>query len=100
MTTNITVIYDNPADISAFEASYPHQVTLAQAVPTVLKVDSAHVLPKEDGSATPAHRLLDLTFQDYATASAAVTTDEAGEFFAAVFLHGTGGVRIVFTEFD
>jgi len=58
------------------------------------------VWPKEDGSSTPAYRLLDLWFADYDAASAAVTTDEAGAFFPSVFTLGSGGVRIVFAEVE
>jgi uncharacterized protein (TIGR02118 family) len=98
MTTTITVIYDNPRDPAAFEADYPDQVALARKVPGVQRLESRKVWPKEDGSPTPAYRLLDLCFADYDAASAAVTTVEAAAFFPSVVELATGGVRIVFAE--
>jgi len=100
MPTKITVIYDNPEDPSAFEAGYPEQLALAKQIPGVQRVESAKVPPKEDGSATPAYRLLDLYFSGYGAASAAVTTGEAAAFVASVFKLATGGVRIVFADIE
>ncbi len=54
------------------------------------------VWPKEDGSPTPAYRLLDLYFADYAAASAAAA--EAGALVGATLEHATGGVVIAFAE--
>jgi uncharacterized protein (TIGR02118 family) len=98
--TTITVIYDNPADPAAFEAAFPAQLALARTLPGLQKVVSAKVWPKEDGSPTPAYRMLDLRFADYAAASAAVTTEQAGAFFPAVIDAATGGVRIVFADVE
>jgi uncharacterized protein (TIGR02118 family) len=100
MTTKITVIYDNPQDPAAFEAGYPEQVTLAKKLPGLQKIESAKVWPKEDGSAAPAYRLLDMYFTDYDTASQATATPEAGAFFPSVLELGTGGVRVVFTDLE
>jgi uncharacterized protein (TIGR02118 family) len=100
MTTKITVIYENPRDPAAFEAGYPNQIALTRKVPGVQRLESEKVWPKEDGSPTPAYRLLDLHFADYDAASAAVTTAEAGVFFTSVSELATGGVRILFTEVE
>jgi uncharacterized protein (TIGR02118 family) len=100
MPTKITVIYDNPEDPEAFEAGYPDQLALARRIPGLQRIESAKVWPKEDGSATPAYRLLDLWFADYDAASTAVTTDAAAAFFPSVFGMGSGGVRIVFAEVE
>ena len=100
MTTKITVIYDNPQDPAAFEAGFPEQLARANKIPDVQRVESWRVWPKEDGSPTPAYRLLDVHFVDYDAASRAVTTEEAGAFFPAVFQLATGGVRIVFAEVE
>lgn len=100
MPTKITVIFDNPADPEKFEAGYPDQVALAKKMPGVERVDSAKVFPKEDGSATPAYRLLDLYFPSYDVASASVTTEQAGAFVGKVKELATGGVRIVFTDVE
>ena len=100
MTTKISFIYDNPTDPEAFEAAYPEQLALARRLPGVQRLESAKVWPKEDGSPTPAYRLLDLYFADYDAASAAVATDEAGAFFPVVFQLATGGVRIAFADVE
>ena len=100
MDTKITVIYDNPVDPAAFEAALPEQLDLAKQVPGLRRLESARVWPKEDGSPTPAYRLLDLYFTDYAAASEAVTTPAAAQFLSAVFASATGGVRIVFADVE
>jgi uncharacterized protein (TIGR02118 family) len=100
MPTKITVIFDNPADPDTFEAGYPVQVALAKKMPGVERVDSAKVSPKEDGSATPAYRLLDLYFPSYQAASKAVTTEQAGAFVGKVQELVIGGVRIVFADIE
>lgn len=100
MPTKITVIYDNPTAPDTFEAGYDDQIALAKKIPGVQKVESAKVFPKEDGSPTPAYRLLDMYLTDYDTASKAVTTAEAGAFVGKVRKLATGGVRIVFTDVE
>src|SRR5690349_6695029 len=81
MSTKITLIIDNPADPAAFEASYAQILTLAKGLPELRRAESAKVWPKEDGSPTPSYRTLDLYFDSYEDASAAVITPAAGEFF-------------------
>jgi uncharacterized protein (TIGR02118 family) len=98
--TKITAIYENPKDPETFEAGQQEQVALAKKIPGVERVESAKVWPKEDGSATPAYRLLDLYFADYDTASKAVTTEQAAAFVAKAFELATGGVRLVFADIE
>jgi uncharacterized protein (TIGR02118 family) len=100
MPTKITVIYDNPEDPDAFEAGYPEQLALARKIPGIERTESSRVWPKEDGSPTPAYRLLDLYFADYDAASAAVATAQAQAFLPTVFQLATGGVRIVFADIE
>jgi uncharacterized protein (TIGR02118 family) len=100
MPTKITVIYDNPQDPNAFEAGYPEQLALAKKMPGVQRVESAKVWPKEDGTATPAYRLLDMHFSDYDAASDAVKTEQAAAFVGKVSELATGGVRIVFADIE
>jgi hypothetical protein len=92
MPTKITLILDNPADAESFEAGYPALADRARALPGLRRMESGKVFPKEDGTATPAHRTLDLYFDDYAAASRAVATVEAGEFFQQL-----GGMKATFT---
>lgn len=101
MTTKITVIYDNPSDPAAFESGYGGgQVELARALPGLRRLETAKVWPKEDGSPTPAYRTMDLYFDDYSAASAAVAGPEAGALFPSVFGLATGGVRILLSEIE
>ena len=94
--TKISFIYSNPADPDAFETAYADQVALARKLPGLIRLQTSKVWPKEDGSPTPAYRLLDLYFTDYAAASAAAA--EAGPLVAATVEHATGGVVIAFAE--
>lgn len=94
--TKISFIYSNPADPAAFEAAYPEQLALARKLPGLTRLQASKVWPKEDGSPTPAYRLLDLYFDDYAAASAAAA--EAGALVTATLTHATGGVAIAFAE--
>ena len=94
--TKISFVYSNPADPDAFETAYPDQIALARKLPGLTRLQASKVWPKEDGSPTPAYRLLDLYFADYAAASAAAA--EAGPLVAATVEHATGGVAIAFAE--
>ncbi|HET9646603.1 MAG TPA: EthD family reductase [Microlunatus sp.] len=100
MPTKITFIYDNPQSPDDFEASFAEQVALARKLPGVERLESSRVWPKEDGSPTPAYRLLDLYFAGYDEASKAVTTPEAAELVPHVMNLATGGVRIVFADVE
>jgi uncharacterized protein (TIGR02118 family) len=94
--TKITFVYSNPADPDAFEAAYAEQLELARKLPGLTRLQASKVWPKEDGSPTPAYRLLDLYFTDYAAASAAAA--EAGPLVGATLKTATGGVIIAFAE--
>jgi uncharacterized protein (TIGR02118 family) len=98
--TKITFVYDNPTDPDAFEAGYAQSLALAKKLPGITKVETSKVWPKEDGTPTPAYRLVDLYFSDYDSASAAVATEEAGALFPSVFALATGGVRILFADIE
>jgi uncharacterized protein (TIGR02118 family) len=99
--TKITVIYDNPTDSDAFETAYvSDQLEAARRIPGYVRFEASKVWPKEDGSETPAHRMIDLYYPDYAAASAAVTTPEAGAFFEAMGRLSTGGVRVLFSDIE
>ncbi len=55
MSVKLTVIYDNPTEPAAFEAHYATEhMALASKLPSVQRVETAKVFPKEDGSPTPA----------------------------------------------
>lgn len=94
--TKISLVYSNPKDPDAFEAAYPEQLAMARKLPGLTRVVVSKVWPKEDGSPTPAYRLLDLYFTNYDAASAAAAA--AGDFVGATLEHATGGVVIAFAE--
>jgi uncharacterized protein (TIGR02118 family) len=99
--TKITVIYDNPTAPEEFESAYEsEQLEAARKIPGHIRVEASKVWPKEDGSPTPAYRMIDLYYPDYDAASAAVTTPEAGAFFQAMGRLSTGGVRVLFSEVE
>ena len=99
--TKITIIYDNPTDPDVFEAAYePEQLEAARRIPGYLRLEASKVWPKEDGSPTPAYRMIDLYYPDYAAVSTAVTTPEAGAFFAAMTRLATCGVRVLVSDIE
>ncbi len=100
MPTKITAIYETPQDPNAFEAGHQEQLALAKKIPGVKRIESAKVWPKEDGSAAPAYRVLDMYFTDYDAASQAVTTGEASAFVSKVSELATGGVRLLFSDVE
>ncbi|GAB2608639.1 ethyl tert-butyl ether degradation protein EthD [Paractinoplanes abujensis] len=84
MPTKITLIVDNPGNVDEFEKVYAEVRAAAATFPKVRRVESAKVWPKEDGSPTPAYRTLDLYFDSYDDASAAVATPVAGAVFGGL----------------
>lgn len=88
MPTKITLIIDNPARPEAFELQVPELLARAGALPGLFRLESAKVWPKEDGTPPPAHRTLDLYFEDYDAASSAVGTTEAGTLFETLAASG------------
>jgi hypothetical protein len=81
MPTKITLIIDNPADPDEFEKAYTDVQSAAASFPKLRRIESAKVWPKEDGTPTPAYRTLDLYFDSYEDASAAVATPAAAALF-------------------
>ena len=99
--TKITVIYDNPTDPDAFEKAYEaEQLEAARKIPGYVRFEASKVWPKEDGSPTPAYRMIDLYYPDYDAACLAVTKPEAGAFFEAMARLSTGGVRVLMSEIE
>jgi uncharacterized protein (TIGR02118 family) len=99
--TKITVVYDNPTDSNAFENAYTtEQLDAARSIPGHIRFEASKVWPKEDGSPTPAYRMIDLYYPDYDAACGAVTTPEAAKFFEAMGRLSTGGVRVLMSEVE
>ena len=89
MSTKVTYIIDNPSDPAAFEAAYPALEDSVKQFPNLQRYEAGKVWPKEDGTPTPAYRTLDLYFNSYDDASAAVATAEAADFKRQLAATGT-----------
>lgn len=100
MPTKITLIFDNPTDPGAFESEFADLVERARNVPGLLKMETSKVWPKEDGTATPAYRMIDLYFPDYEAANAPLGTPEAGAFFRRASELATGGMTGLFSDVE
>jgi len=99
--TKITVIYDNPADPEAFEAAYQaEQLDVARNFAGHTRLEASKVWPKEDGTATPAYRMIDIYYPSYDAACAVLSTPEAGAFVQALGRLATGGVRILMSDVE
>ena len=79
----LTVLYDRPADVEAFEAYYlSHHVPLARKVPGIQDVEVTLFQPGPDGAPPKYHLMAELTFQD-ATALQAGLGSEEGKALGA-----------------
>ena len=96
--TKITFIFDNPEDTNSFEESFAGITDLFKGLPNTVKTEFSKVHPKEDGSATPAHRMVDIYFETYDDACNAVKTAEAQKLFPDVFKISSGNVKVLFCE--
>lgn len=95
----LTVLYDTPADVEAFDAHYlGTHVPLANAVPGIEKVEVTRFLPGPDGSAPRFHIMAELYFADADAMAAALATPEGKELGADVAnLGGTPATHLVGT---
>lgn len=89
MSTKITFIIDNPSNPAAFETAYPGLLDSVKQLPNLQRFEAGKVWPKEDGTPTPAYRTLDLYFDSYDDASAAVATAAAADFIGQLTATGT-----------
>ncbi|QJY49707.1 EthD family reductase [Pseudonocardia broussonetiae] len=95
----LTVLYDTPADVEAFDAHYlGTHVPLANAVPGIEEVEVTRFLPGPDGSAPRFHIMAELYFADADAMAAALATPEGKELGADVAnLGGTPATHLVGT---
>ncbi len=101
MSVKLSVVYDNPSDPAAFEKHYKEiHVPLAGKIPHVQRAELAKVLPKEDGSPTPAYRLAELYFPDYKTACDAIASPEGKATLADAQQLGSAGVKFLLSEIE
>ncbi len=88
MPTKITLIINNPKDLDEFDSAFARVRAAVEDFPKLQRVESAKVWPKEDGTATPAYRTLDLYFANYDDASAAVESPAAAAVFGGLIQTG------------
>ncbi len=101
MSVKLTVVYDNPTDPAAFEEHYKNvHVPLAGKIKGIKRAELAKVLPKEDGSPTPAHRVTELYFDDYQSACAAIASPEGQAALADANRIGSAGVKFLLCEVE
>lgn len=101
MSVKLTVVYDNPKDPAAFEQHYASvHAPLVGKMSNVQRAEVAKVLPKEDGTATPAYRVAELYFADYATACDAIASPAGQAVIADAQKVGTGGVRFLLCDIE
>lgn len=97
----ITFIIENPTNPADFESKYAEKIPgLLSSIPGIIKLETSKVHPKEDGSPTPAYRMIDLYFDSYDSACDAVKSAEAGQLFPAVFGISDKGLSILFSEVE
>ena len=99
MTTKITFIINNPENPEEFEKAFASIRPAIGTFPALEKFESAKVLPKEDGTPTPAYRTIDLYFANYEDACAAVESATAGEVVGGIMKAG-GTFMGLFTEVE
>jgi uncharacterized protein (TIGR02118 family) len=101
MTVKLTVVYDNPTDPEAFEEHYSSvHVSLASKLPNVQRAELAKVLPKEDGSPTPAYRVAELYFEDYDAAVQAIASEAGQALVEDTRELGSAGVKLLLCDIE
>lgn len=93
----LTVLYERPADVEAFDAHYlGTHVPLAKKVPGMERIEVTRFGPGPDGSAPPFHIMAELYFADAAAMQAALGSPEGKELGADVVnLGGTASTHLV-----
>jgi len=73
----LTVLYDRPEDVEAFEAYYmANHVPLARKVPGIQDVEVTLFQPGPDGTLPKYHLMAELSFADPAALQAGLGSDE------------------------
>ena len=97
----MVVLYGHPADAAAFEDYYATtHVPLAEKIPDVRRFESGRVMPAQDGSAPPYHRVAELWFDSVESLQAATDTPEGQATVDDLPKFATGGVTLLVTDLD
>ncbi|MGH3412282.1 MAG: EthD family reductase [Marmoricola sp.] len=99
MTYQLTVIYNRPDDIAAFDAHYEQtHAPLALQIPGVQSFTSFHPEPGEDGAAPEVHLVAELSFADKAAFDAGMGSDAGQAAVNDVPNFATGGATMLAGE--
>ena len=97
----ITSLHGFPADPDEFDRYYRSVHTpIVQRVPGVRNIRFGRALQTVDGEAAPYYLVSDVYFDDRASLEAALESPEMKEAIADVPNFATGGVTIMFCEFE
>jgi len=97
----IVALHGHPEDPSEFDRYYRHVHTpLVQRIPGVRNIRFGHVLKMSDDSPPPYYLVSDTYFDSRAAMEAAQATPEMAAALADVPKFATGGVTIMFCEYE
>jgi uncharacterized protein (TIGR02118 family) len=97
----ITSLHGFPADPAEFDRYYKAIHTpIVQRIPGVRNIRFGHALTTVDGEPPPYYLVCDVYFDDRASFDAALESPEMKEAIADVPNFATGGVTIMFCEYD
>jgi uncharacterized protein (TIGR02118 family) len=97
----ITSLHGEPQDQESFDEYYRFVHTpIVQRIPGVRNIRFGRVLDTVDGKPAPYYLVSDVYFDDRASFEAALQSREMQEAIADVPNFATGGVTIMFCEFE
>jgi uncharacterized protein (TIGR02118 family) len=97
----ITSLHGFPADPAEFDRYYRDVHTpIVQRIPQVRNIRFGRVLRAADGSPPPYYLVSDVYFDDMDSLEAALRSPEMAEALEDVPRFATGGVTILFCEFE
>jgi uncharacterized protein (TIGR02118 family) len=102
MTARLVILYGHPDDPGAFEDYYAttHIPFATEHMPNVRAARNARVVGTSDGSAAPYYRVSDLTYDDLASLTAGIETDDGRATLADLATFATGGATVLVVEDD
>ena len=97
----LVVAYKKPKDANEFERLYQEEhLPLAARIPHVAKIGLGKVTGTPDGSPAPYHRIAELYFEDAATLSKALGSDDGQKAARHAVEIGTGGVDMMVVQVE
>jgi uncharacterized protein (TIGR02118 family) len=97
----ITSLHGMPSDVAEFDRYYRDVHTpIVQRIPGVRTIRFGRVLKTADGAPPPYYLVSDVYFDDMASFEEALTSPEMHEALEDVPNFATGGVTIMFCEYE